>query len=162
MVSASTPFSDIQNHWARSFIEALAQRDIVSGFPGATFRPNNSLTRAEFAAILAKAFTKPASRQYVGFVDVPSTHWAAPVIKEAYETGFISGFPDKRFRPGDRISRTQVLVSLVSGLEMASKVKSELVGALPFIYQDAEGIPDYAKDDIAIATRAKVPPEIHL
>ncbi|MEW6491100.1 MAG: S-layer homology domain-containing protein, partial [Cyanobacteriota bacterium] len=48
MVSSSPPFSDIQNHWARSFIEALAERGIVSGFPDGSFRPNISMTRAEF------------------------------------------------------------------------------------------------------------------
>jgi hypothetical protein len=91
MVSSSTTFSDIQNHWARLFIEALAQRGIVTGFPNETFRPNYSMTRAEFAAIIGKAFPRPLKRQYVGFVDVPSTHWAAAVIQKAYETGFLSG-----------------------------------------------------------------------
>jgi uncharacterized lipoprotein YddW (UPF0748 family) len=154
MVSANTSFSDVQNHWARLFIETLAQRGIVSGFPNRTFRPNTSMTRAEFAAIIAKAFTKPAKRKYVGFVDVPSTHWAAPVIKQVYEAGFISGFPDGRFRPEDRISKVQALVALVSGLDMASKVKSDLVSALSLIYQDAASIPNYARDEVAIATRA--------
>jgi uncharacterized lipoprotein YddW (UPF0748 family) len=154
MVSTSTPFSDIQNHWARLFIEALTQRGIVTGFPNGTFRPNNSMTRAEFAAVIAKAFVQPLKRQYVGFVDVPSTHWAAPFIQKAYETGFISGFPDKRFSPEDRISRAQVLVSLVNGLEIGSKVKPDLTTALPLLYQDATGIPAYATEVVAIATRA--------
>ncbi|HBL14382.1 MAG TPA: hypothetical protein DD379_23935 [Cyanobacteria bacterium UBA11162] len=154
MVSASTSFSDLQNHWARLFIEALAQRGTVSGFPNGTFRPNNSMTRAEFAAIISKAFPKPSQRQYRPFLDIPSTHWAAAVIQKAYEIGFISGFPDQRFRPDDRISRVQVLVSLINGLEIASKVKSDLVTVLPHIYQDAIAIPAYATDEIAIATRA--------
>ncbi|HEY9636252.1 MAG TPA: family 10 glycosylhydrolase [Coleofasciculaceae cyanobacterium] len=154
MVSASTPFSDIQNHWARLFIEALAQRSIVTGFPNRTFRPNYSMTRAEFAAIISKAFSRPLKRQYPGFVDVPSTHWAAPFIQKAYETGFISGFPDNRFRPDDRITRTQVLLSLGNGLEIASKVKPDLVTALPLLYQDAAEIPGYAREAVAVATRA--------
>jgi uncharacterized lipoprotein YddW (UPF0748 family) len=156
MKSTLTRFSDIQNHWARLFIEALAQRGIVSGFPNGTFRPNNSMTRAEFAAIIGKAFSRPLKRQYVGFVDVPSTYWAAAVIKKAYETGFISGFPDNRFRPEDRITRAQVLVSLVTGLEMASKVKSDLITVLPELYQDATAIPGYATDEVAIATRGRL------
>ncbi len=154
MVSSSTPFSDIQNHWARLFIEALTQRGIVNGFPNGTFRPNNSMTRAEFAAIIAKAFPRPKKRQYVGFVDVPSTNWAAAVVQKAYETGFISGFPDNRFRPSERISKAQVLVSLVSGLEIASKVKPDLITGLPLLYQDGGAIPDYAREEVAIATRA--------
>ncbi|MDZ8186190.1 MAG: family 10 glycosylhydrolase [Nostoc sp. ChiSLP02] len=155
MVSSSTPFSDIQNHWARSFITGLAQLEIVSGLPNGTYRPDNSLTRAEFAAILAKAFpTDPKKRQYVPFVDVPSSHWAAAAIQAAYEKGFISGFPDKTFRLGNRITRTEVLVSLVAGLEIATKVKPDLVSKLGQIYQDAVQIPNYAKNQIAIATSA--------
>jgi hypothetical protein len=66
MVSNPTP-SDIQNHWSRPFIEALAHRSIVTGLNG-IFRPDNSLTRAEYAVIVTKAFTKvQKKRQYTPF-----------------------------------------------------------------------------------------------
>jgi uncharacterized lipoprotein YddW (UPF0748 family) len=155
MVTISPPFSDIQNHWARLFITALAQRGIVSGLPGGTYRPDNSLTRAEFAAIISKAFAKvPKVRQYVPFVDVPTNYWAAAAIQTAYETGFLSGFPDKRFRPDNRITRVEVLIALVTGLQISTKVKPDLVATLPQIYQDAVQIPGYARNQIAIATSA--------
>ncbi len=159
MVSTSTSFSDIQNHWTRRFIEALAERRILNGYPNGTFRPDNSLTRAEFAAIITKAFTQiEKQRQYVPFVDVPSNHWAAGAIQTAYEKGFISGFPDKTFRPNNRITRVEVLVSLVSGLEIATKIKPDLLLALPQIYQDAAQIPGYGRNQIAIATSARLVP----
>ncbi|MFE1744102.1 family 10 glycosylhydrolase [Coleofasciculus sp. H7-2] len=154
MVTSPTQFSDIQTHWARLFIEALAQRRIINGFPDGTFRPNQSITRTEFATLISTAFSRPAKRQYIPFIDVPSTYWAASAIQKAYETLFISGFPDNRFRPADRITRTQVLVSLVSGLQIAANVKSDLKTALPQIYQDAAAIPSYATDEIAVATKA--------
>ena len=99
MVSNSTPFSDIQNHWARLFIEALAGRRILNGYPNGTFRPDNSVTRAEFAAIIAAVFTLPQKRQYTPFVDVPANHWAISAIKKVYETGFLVGYPDEQFSP---------------------------------------------------------------
>ncbi|MBD0389915.1 MAG: S-layer homology domain-containing protein, partial [Nostoc sp. C3-bin3] len=155
MVSIATSFSDIQNHWARLFITALAQRGIVSGLPNGTYRPDNSLTRAEFAAIIAKAFpTVTKKRQYILFVDVPTDYWAAAAIKNAYEKAFISGFPDKSFRFANRITRVEVLVSLVAGLEIATKVKPDLLSALPQIYQDSVQIPGYGINPVAIATRA--------
>jgi uncharacterized lipoprotein YddW (UPF0748 family) len=155
MVSITTPFSDIQNHWARLFITALAQRGIVSGLPNGTYRPDNSLTRAEFATIVANAFgTVSQKRQYVPFVDVPSSYWAASAIKTAYEKAFISGFPDNTFRSANRITRVEVLVSLVAGLEIATKVKPDLLSTLPQIYQDAAQIPGYGKNHVAIATSA--------
>lgn len=157
MVSNITPFSDIQNHWARLFIQALAQRGIVTGFSNGTFRPDNSLTRAEFAVLITKAFPKvPKKRQYVPFTDVPKNHWAATAIQTAYETGFINGFPDNRYRPDNRITRLEILLSLVTGLEIATKVKPDLLTVLPKIYQDAAQIPEYARNQVAIATSAGI------
>ncbi|MBE9036821.1 glycoside hydrolase family 10 protein [aff. Roholtiella sp. LEGE 12411] len=155
MVSTSTSFSDIQNHWTRRFIEALVGRRILNGYPNGIFRPDNSLTRAEFAAILTNAFpTVTQKREYISFGDVPTNHWAAAAIQTAYEKGFISGFPDKTFRPNNRITRIEVLVSLVSGLGIATKIKPNLLSALPQIYQDAAQIPEYGRNQIAIATSA--------
>jgi uncharacterized lipoprotein YddW (UPF0748 family) len=154
MVSTPTTFSDIQNNWGRAFITALAQRGIVSGSNG-TFRPDNSLTRAEFANIIVKAFPKvPKKRQYVPFTDVPGNNPAAIAIQKAYETGFLNGFPDNLFRLENRISRLEVLLSLVTGLDIAQKVKPDLVPTLPQIYQDSVQIPSYARNQVAIATSA--------
>ncbi|BDI18094.1 hypothetical protein ANSO36C_38960 [Nostoc cf. commune SO-36] len=155
MVSIATPFSDIQNHWARLFITALAQRRIVNGLPNGTYRPDSSVTRAEFAAIIANAFgTVSKKRQYVPFVDVATNYWAAAAIQGAYEKAFLSGFPDKTFRSANRITRIEVLVSLVGGLEIATKVRPDLLSQLPKIYQDFAQIPEYGRNQVAIATSA--------
>ncbi len=153
MVSTSTRFPDIANHWAQDFIEALAQLRILNGYPDGTFRPDNSVSRAEFAAIVGTVFNKPQQREYVPFADVPQSHWAAKAIQKAYERGFIVGYPDGSFRPNNRIARSDVFVALVNGLELATKVQPDLVTALPQIYRDALNIPNYAKKQVAIATR---------
>jgi uncharacterized lipoprotein YddW (UPF0748 family) len=156
MVSTAPRFSDIQNHHARAFIEALAGRGIVNGFPDRTYRPDNSMTRAEFASVISKAFSLPQKRQYVAFTDVPSNHWAFAAIQRAFETGFISGFPDRTFRPADRITRADVLTALVNGLDIATGVKPDLLPLLPQLYQDAALIPSYARVAVAIATRVRM------
>ncbi|MBD2448586.1 family 10 glycosylhydrolase [Nostoc sp. FACHB-152] len=154
MVSTTARFSDIQNHWARPFIEALAGRRILNGYPNGTFRPDNSVTRAEFAAIIAAVFNVSAKRQYTPFVDVPANLWAASAIQKVYETGFLTGYPDQYFRPSNRIARGDVLVSLVNGLDIATKIQPELLNQLPQIYQDAANIPGYARNQVAVATSA--------
>ncbi|MEM7556507.1 MAG: family 10 glycosylhydrolase [Cyanobacteria bacterium P01_A01_bin.84] len=157
MVSTSARFPDIKGHWAQPFIEALAQRRILNGYPDGRFRPNNSVTRAEFAAIVTTAFSKILKkREYVPFVDVPESHWAASAIKKSYETVFITGFPNRQFRPATRITRANALISIISGLGLTTRVSSELVDALPQIYQDYYKIPDYAKTAIAISTKAEL------
>lgn len=127
MISNSPRFPDVQNHWASRFIEELATRRILNGYPNGTFRPDNSVTRAEFAAILGAVFTVYPKREYVPFVDVPANHWAISAIKKTYEMGFLIGYPDGRFRPNERIFRCDVLVALVNGLEIAAPVKPDLL-----------------------------------
>jgi uncharacterized lipoprotein YddW (UPF0748 family) len=157
MVASSTSFSDIQNHWARLFIEGLAQRGIVSGFPDKTFRPNQAVSRAEFTAILQKAFQQPLKRRFVPFVDVPKNHWAAAAIQKAYETNFLSGYPNNRFQPDEKITRVQVLAALVSGLGMPTpEVTPVLQAELAEVYQDAAQILSYAIDKVAAATNAAI------
>jgi len=157
MTSSSARFPDITNHWARQFIEVLARRGILNGYPDGTFRPDNSVTRAEFAAIITTTFSRIAKkREYVAFKDVPDNYWAASAIKKAYETVFISGFPNNYFRPANRIQRIDALLSIISGLSMTSKVSSDLLPVLGQIYQDAQKIPDYAKPTAAIVTRAEM------
>ncbi|MEP0871988.1 family 10 glycosylhydrolase [Trichocoleus desertorum AS-A10] len=154
MVYTTARFPDIQTHWARAFIENLAQRNIIKGFEDGTFRPNQSITRAEFAALMQATFPKPAIRPYVPFVDVPTTHWARTAIQKTYETGFLSGYPNNQFQPNEKIIRAQVLVSLVNGLGINKMVVADLKAALPTVHQDAAQIPAYATEAIAAATSA--------
>src|SRR3712207_8544117 len=60
LLSLSTPsapaFSDIQNHWAKECISQMAPRKLVSGYPDGSFRPNATITRAEFAVLMLNAF----------------------------------------------------------------------------------------------------------
>jgi uncharacterized lipoprotein YddW (UPF0748 family) len=145
-------FSDIQSHWARSFIEALAERGIVRGFEDRTFRPNQAVRRSEFAALVQAAFPRPPKRTAITFTDVPANHWAATAIRRAYETGFLSGFPNRQFRPDDPITRTQMWVSLVGGLEMGTSGEAPLAE----LFQDANQIPAWARGAVAVATETGI------
>lgn len=150
-VVAQANFSDVPaNYWASPFIERLAQRDIIKGFPDGSFQPDQPVTRAQFAAIVRNAFNQQSVRQYVGFTDVPRGHWAEPAIQESFTTGFLSGYPNNIFQPNQQIPRAQALVSLASGLQLAPQGNVERV-LQP--YRDAMTIPDYAKSGIAAATQ---------
>jgi hypothetical protein len=60
-------FSYISTHWAKDFIDRLAKMNIVSGFPNGSFKPDDSLTRAQYAALLAKAFELVPRREAADF-----------------------------------------------------------------------------------------------
>ncbi|BBD62368.1 S-layer domain-containing protein [Nostoc sp. HK-01] len=143
-------FNDVPtDFWATRFINALSARGIIKGFPDYTFRPTQPVNRAEFAAILQQAFDTELSKNSVSFKDVSTKYWATPAIDRAVGAGFLKGFPDKNFKPTQKITRVQVLVALVSGLNLKQSAKPSQVLS---IYQDTKNIPKYAVDKIAIAT----------
>ncbi|NJO44025.1 MAG: S-layer homology domain-containing protein [Cyanobacteria bacterium CRU_2_1] len=151
---AQTTFSDVSSdYWANRFIQELASRGVISGFPDGTFRPNDPVTRAQFAAMVRQAFRHSAIRDSVSFTDVSSDYWAAAAIREAYTTGFLTGYPDGDFRPDENIPRAQVLVSLSNGLGYGANGS---VDEVLRSYSDANAIPDWARSSIAAATEAQI------
>ncbi|HEY9833415.1 MAG TPA: S-layer homology domain-containing protein [Stenomitos sp.] len=151
-VKAATPikFSDVpQDLWARPYIEALASRGIISGFPDGTFKPGGAITRAEFAALLQKAFEQQPTSTVLKYKDVPTSHWALPAIEQSVKTGFLRGYPNNIFRPNQPIPKVQTIVALASGLGLKpTTVDQEGLK----IYQDGNRIPSYAKALVSAAT----------
>ncbi len=146
--TTTSAFKDIQGSWAQAYIDALASKKIIAGFEDGTFKPNQPVTRAEFAAIINKAFAPAAQRQAVKFGDVNSKHWAYAPITAAYRGGFVAGYPGNKFAPEQHISKVQTLVALASGLNL----RSDNTSVLSF-YSDASTIPNYAKPAVSGATQ---------
>ena len=147
-------FKDVpNNYWAQTFIQELASRNIVKGFPDGSFRPNDPVTRAQFAALLSQAMNKPTIRSSATFTDVPSSYWAATAIQKAYTTGFMSGYSATTFRPNENISRVQILVSLANGLGYAP---TKPIDTTLQAYSDANTIPAYARNSVGAATENRM------
>ncbi len=108
-------FSDLPaGHWAGEEISSLTAAGVLSGYPDGTFQPEGRITRAEFAKIVALAFRLPlGSPSLSRFPDVPAGWWAASFIEACAAEGLVQGFPDGNFRPGDPVSKEQVLAVLV-------------------------------------------------
>ncbi|MBO3461587.1 fasciclin domain-containing protein [Aetokthonos hydrillicola Thurmond2011] len=152
-VTSKSTFSDIgSTYWGRPFIQALAKRNIITGFNDGTFRPNQPVSRAEFAAMIQKAFNKKSVRQSspAEFKDVRPNYWASSAIREAYETGFMSGYPGNLFLPNQTISKVDAIIALVNGLSLSSNGNTS--NNLSTHYKDASLIPDYAVNAVAAAT----------
>jgi len=143
-------FTDITNHWAKNSIETLANKGIINGYRDGTFKPDATLTRAEFATMLIKAFPQLLDiREPLQFQDVPSNFWAYSVIQKTYSTGFMSGYEDKSFKPQQNTPRVQALVSLVKGLNY--EPSQSIIKTLNQSLNDAKDIPNYAKNAMAAA-----------
>lgn len=151
---AQTTFNDVPTgYWAQTFIQELASRDIIKGFPDGGFRPNEPVTRAQFAAMVSKAVNKAPVRGGVSFVDVASSYWAATAIQTSYTTGFLSGYPGNVFEPNQNIPRVQVLVSLANGLNYSVSQAPETILQT---YADSSSIPNYARNSVAAATENRL------
>lgn len=143
-------FADLEGHWARSFVEAAAIEGWVGGYKDGTFRPNESMTRAQFAVLVAAAFNPAPRRPAVVFQDVSRDHWANRAIQRAYAGEFVSGMTVDRFEPDGVLNRVQVVVALASGLSWAP----EAVTGLDRL-DDRTRIPAWAQPKVAAALRRR-------
>lgn len=151
VASGGGSLRDIQGHWAQAYIEALAKRGVITGFPDGTFRPSDPVTRVQFAVIVNKAFD-PAPRQArAQFRDVASNFWGYQAIQSATQGGFMRGYPEGTFLPNQAIPRVQALVALANGLGFGAGSPTVLTR-----YQDAGEIPSYAVGPIASATQRRI------
>ena len=100
-------FSDVTSaHWAANYIGYMEQFGIVRGYSNGTFRPNAPITRAEFAAICCRF--EQLTDGAAAFTDVPASHWAAKSIAYAATRGWVTGYADGTFKPGNNITRAEV------------------------------------------------------
>jgi len=88
---AAVVLKDIGGHWAEDTIAKWVEQGLISGYTDGTFRPDNSITRAEFMALVNRAFgfNKKAA---IGFFDVSATDWFYDEIAKAVKAGYISGY----------------------------------------------------------------------
>ena len=106
-------YSDVKiNDWFTDSIMKLSSKGILTGYPDGTFKPNRSITRAEFANIVSKYIKNPKSANET-FTDVPMNHWAKNAIAMVKAEGWITGYPDGTFRPDAPITRAEA-VSIVN------------------------------------------------
>ncbi len=104
----SRDYEDIPDSlWSATAISYMSNLGIIKGYPDGKFKPDGSITRAEFAAIASRFDNLTAGDNT--FVDVSADHWAYDSIKKAAGAGWISGYPDGSFKPDQPITRAEVV-----------------------------------------------------
>ncbi len=113
--AADNKFSDIAaGSWYYNYVTFAAENGIVTGYVDGTFGPNKTITRAEFAAMLARFIELDAADGETAFSDVPSDNWAAGYIDALVEKGVVNGYNDGTFRPEQTITRAEA-VKMING-----------------------------------------------
>ncbi len=109
---------DIKGHWAEQQIGAWLDKGLVNGYPDGTFKPNKSITRAEFITMVNAAFGFKEDTA-ANFPDVKSTDWFAGAIATAKTAGYVSGYADGTIRPESMITRQEAAVILDKILKLS-------------------------------------------
>lgn len=141
-ISPSLPFIDIEKHWAKDYIVKISEKSILKGYEDKTFRPDNNITRAEFTALVCRAFnieTKTYNRE---FSDISANDWYADNVSSALSQGLVS--EDTAFRPQDYITREEICKILACAIKLTNN--EEVPEAFELPYTDKDSISDWAKE----------------
>ncbi|WP_229695954.1 5'-nucleotidase C-terminal domain-containing protein [Paenibacillus albidus] len=148
VVQSARTFTDLSGHWAKSTVELLASKLIISGTSVTAFSPSQSVTRAEFAALITRSLGLATVSGGTSFSDVSSGKWYAGDIQTAAAAGLLSGYTDGTFRPDSPISRQEMASILAKAMKYTGKsLNADLAGLAKF--SDAANLPDWSKAAVA-------------
>lgn len=145
--TVSAAKATVVHSWNDDFWQPLMAQNLLAA--SRVQQPDAPMSRAQFASLVMAAFDPEPQRYPVAFRDVPASHWAAKAIHRAYRAKFLSGFPDYTFAPEQPILKIQVLLALVSGLQLRANGIEGVITR----YQDQDQVPRYAVGAIATATK---------
>jgi len=146
---ASAAFIDIAGHWAQADIENMKARGIVAGVTETTFEPDRSVTRAEFATLIARSLGLSGGGNV--FNDVVDGEWFTAYVNAAAQAGIIVGY-DGYFRPNDLIKREEMAV-IMSKTYAFKALPVPAPGGIE-IFADKDDISDWAYRYVDTATSA--------
>ena len=119
-------YSDVSDTaWYAAAVSTLSKMGIISGYPDGTFRPNAPITRAEFAAMIAR-FDETAKSADTPFTDI-SGHWAENAIGKAYGNGWVEGSSKTVFCPESNLTRAETATLLNRVLHRLPEKESDLL-----------------------------------
>ena len=109
--STKSGFRDVASgSWYNTYVATLNNAGVITDSSNGYFRPNEAITRAELAAMLAKFSETTGAANY--FNDVSAKYWAANAIAICAKLGWINGYPDGTFRPDKNVTRAELMAMI--------------------------------------------------
>ena len=109
--STKSGFRDVASgSWYNTYVATLSNAGVITDSSNGYFRPNEAITRAELAAMLAKFSETTGAANY--FNDVSAKYWAANAIAICAKLGWITGYPDGTFRPDKNVTRAELMAMI--------------------------------------------------
>ena len=148
-------FQDLDSvEWARTAINGLAMRGMISGRDQYTFDPNANITRAEYCQILMGAINALNAKGESTFTDVPSTAWYYNAVSVASQLGIVSGYGDGNFGPNDLITRQDMALMTYKTAKIMNKSLEPVNAEITF--EDSHEISDYAFEAVMTLQKAGI------
>ncbi|MFD0682191.1 MULTISPECIES: S-layer homology domain-containing protein [unclassified Paenibacillus] len=149
-------FADVKTHWAKDEIERMANKYIVQGVSKDEFQPDQAVTRAEFAALIARSMgLKPITSSQNKFNDVRSGDWFEGQVYAAAEVGIVSGYDDQTFRPNQKISRQEMAVMIYRAMKFTGFDNKSQAGS-NVTFTDENLFENWAKEAISVMANKKI------
>ena len=124
-MTKSNSYNDVKDgDWFCCAVSTLSKMGIIKGYEDGSFKPNDPISRAEFAAIAAR-FDPDGDKTPATFADVTS-HWAKDEISIAANHGWIKGYEDGSFKPDQKITRAETMTLVNRVLNRLPETKDDL------------------------------------
>lgn len=147
-------FTDVgESFWGYKAIEALSSKGLVSGYEDSSYRPDNNITRAEFAKLVVNIYQNLGGElggESVAFGDVSANDWCYDAVSAASALGIIMG-SEGNFNPNHNITRQDAATIIYRTLTKLGNTYSKSAG-----FEDYTQISDYAKDAVSLLAGAGV------
>lgn len=145
-VPAQESFADVPNHWASEVISRAAAKGIVNGYADGSFKPDEPMTRMQFAAMLVRALglkAETSTTKFADEADIPA--WAVGELGAALKAGILQGYEDESLRPNKEINRTEMVAMLIRAYSQQGGMSSQVT------FSDISQIPAWALPAISQA-----------
>lgn len=167
-VPVAPAFSDVpSSYWAFPYIEALAGKGVINGFPDDTFRPDGPVTRAQFVKMLVLTLGLQPSAAPTPFTDLAPDAWYTTYVSSAVRAGIVDGTTATTFAPDAPLTREQMAVLVARALRLTRTVPLHFTDAaaidawaLPGVEETVaagyiDGFPNGSLDPLGATTRAQ-------
>lgn len=145
-------FADVSSHWSKEAINDMGSRLLVNGYGEGMFKPDQSITRAEFTSIIVKALGLRNVYEKIEFSDVDKSDWYYNSLNIAKEYNLVNGYTDGSFKPDNKITRQEAMVIIAKAMKLpkipSSLSEKEMVQTLNK-FEDNDEISDWAKKSAA-------------
>lgn len=145
VVKTDVNYEDIENHWAETIIEKSVSRGLLEGFNTGNFKPDQEITRAEFAVMIVNMLGLSNEKSDGEFTDISYEEWYANAVNTAKKVGIVKGVGNGKFMPDAYVSRQDMATMINRAYE--EMVKFEM-SKTDKTFVDQSKISTYAKEGV--------------